>query len=84
MRMALRISKERNLYGQTLHWIVGFTPKELDELQSMEYGDLKDCVVRLLDERMEGQGTYWLHACWIYSIQFDKDAVVVRTGISCG
>lgn len=55
--MKLKICDDRVLYGQTLHRISGFTDAELHELGSMAYADLRDTLIRILDDRCDGIGT---------------------------
>jgi len=81
--MKLKIRDDRVLYGQTLHRISGFTDAELHELGSMAYADLRDTLIRILDDRCDGIGTCWACGYGIYSIQFAGSDVIIRTGTSC-
>ena len=67
--------------GQTSYEITGFTTSELDELMSMEYRDARDKIIPMLDDRNDGQGTYWAHCVGIYRVQFMPGRVVIKTNL---
>lgn len=78
--MELQIHKKR--LGWCNQWEVsGFTDRELDELKSMEYRDLTDKMVELLDDQMDGLGTYLTNCIGIHGVQFGGDKVLIKTNV---
>ena len=76
--MAPLTIKRRSVHTWMQYEIRGFTLKELDELKSMEYRDLLDTIVEILDDRNDGFGTVLRCVIGIYHVGFGDDAVLIK------
>ena len=57
----------------------GLTPKDLDELKSMEYLDAKDKIIEILDDNVDGFGTVLSCVYGIALIQYTEKAILIKT-----
>ena len=73
--------KCRHLYHWMQYEISGFTPRELDELKSMDIRDATDKVLEMLDDRNDGKGTYLKHCVGIHYVQFGMDSVLIKANV---
>jgi hypothetical protein len=48
--------------------ITGFTYKELSELNSMDYREMKETVLDMLDDRNGGLGSCWHNGYYVFSM----------------
>ena len=73
---------ERRSLGWCMQYeISGFQFRDLDELKSMEYFDLRDKLIEILDSKEDGLGTYLAHCVGIRSIQFSGTKVLLKTNL---
>ena len=85
----LRITKESASWASTDLWKVeGLDAKELDELNSMDYRDMKDKVLDILDSREHNHwnkrlGTTWQCGNGVYTAYIRDGAVYLEVGKSC-
>ena len=63
--------------------VSGFTEKELSELNSMDYREMKETVLTMLDFRNNGKGTCWHNGYGVYQMWIRDGAVYVEIGNSC-
>ena len=79
----LRIETHFNSYSTRTVRITGFTEEELSELNSMDYREMKETVLDMLDDRNCGQGTVWHNGYGVYGMWIRDGAVFVEIGTSC-
>ena len=79
----LHVEKFRDGIGVNTMKVTGFTEKEMNELGSMEHGELEETVLNLLDERNHNMGTRWKCGYGVYRAWVRGDAVFVEIGSSC-
>ena len=72
----------RNIGTQTMK-VTGFTEPELSELNSMDYREMKDKVLDILDSRNGNTGTCWHNGYGVYSMWINNGAVFVEIGNTC-
>lgn len=69
--------------GTKVMKITGFSEAELSELNSMDYRDMIDKVLDMLDSRNNGIGTAWHNGYGVYQMWVSNGAVMVEIGTSC-
>ena len=69
--------------GTKVMKITGFSEAELSELNSMDYRDMIDKVLDMLDSRNNGIGTAWHNGYGVYQMWISNGAVMVEIGTSC-
>ena len=85
MARELKISKNR-----VHHWlqyeIRGLTPKDLDELKTMDYRDARDKIVEILNEIPDpsdtdglGLGTFLNCVKGIQFVSYTRNAILIKT-----
>ena len=84
----LHIKLDRAGFGVDLWKIEGFTEQELDELNSMEYREMKDKILDMIDSRQHNHwnkalGTTWKCGCGVYNAYIMNHAVYLEIGKSC-
>lgn len=80
---ALDVSEYRVNLATKVMKVTGFTAKELDELNSMDYREMKDTVLCTLDDRNNGLGNVWHCGYGVYTLWIKNDSVFVEIGRSC-
>lgn len=78
--MAMKIT-HRRLWWCHQYELTGYSDAELHELQSMEYRDLRDKIVEVLDDHFDGMGTYLFNCIGIRTIQFSGRSVLIKTNL---
>lgn len=78
--MSLSVETWRTGIGTNTMKVTGFSEKELDELNSMDYRDMKETVLDCLDERCGGIGSAWHNAYGVYQMWIREGAVFVEVG----
>ena len=63
--------------------VSGFTEKELETFDRMDYRDMKEAVLAELDLRNQMLGTCWARGYGVYTMWLKDDAVMVEIGSSC-
>lgn len=63
--------------------ITGFTEAELSELNSMDYREMKETILRVLDDRNGNLGTCWACGYGVYNAWVSNGAVYVDIGANC-
>ena len=63
--------------------VSGFTEKELETFDKMDYRDMKEAVLAELDLRNKMLGTCWACGYGVYTMWLKDDAVMVEIGSSC-
>lgn len=79
----LTIEDFRKCIGTDTKKITGFTEKELSELNSMDYREMKEKIVEILDSRNGNIGTCWYCGYGIYNAWIRDGAVFVEIGNTC-
>lgn len=79
----LHVEKFRDGLGVNTMKVTGFTDREMNELGSMEHGELEETVLNLLNERNHGVGTLWKCGYGVYRVWVSGCAVFVEIGSSC-
>lgn len=79
----LKIEDFRKGLGIDTKKITGFTEKELSELNSMDYREMKEKIVEILDSRNGDIGTCWHCGYGIYNAWIRDGAVFVEVGNTC-
>ena len=69
--------------GTKVMKVTGFSESELSELNSMDYRDMIDKVLDMLDSRNNGIGTAWHNGYGVYQMWISNGAVMVEIGTSC-
>ena len=63
--------------------VTGFTERELSELNSMTYHEMKESVLDVLDRCNDGLGSRWKCGYGVYQMWISNGAVFVEIGNSC-
>lgn len=79
----LKVETFREGLGVNTMKVTGFTDREINELGSMEHGELEEAVLNLLNERNHGAGTVWKCGYGVYRVWVCGYAVFVEIGRSC-
>ena len=79
----LKIETIRESFGTKTIQLTGFSEKDLSELNSMDYRDMKDKIVEIADARNHGIGTCWHNGYGIYNAWILDGSVFIETGTSC-
>lgn len=79
----LKIETDRIGIGVKIMKISGFTNHELNELGSMEQGELKETVLDMLDQRNGNTGTCWQCGYGVFRTWMHGEAVYMEVGSSC-
>lgn len=69
--------------GTKVMKVTGFSEAELSELNSMDYRDMIDKVLDMLDSRNNGIGTAWHNGYGVYQMWISNGAVMAEIGTSC-
>ena len=81
--MPLNVETFSEGFGSKCMKITGFTAQELDELEHMDYRDMKKKIVEMLDERNGKLGTRWVCGYGLYTAWIRNQALFVEIGSSC-
>ena len=76
-------SPRQMIIGTQVKKITGFTDEEISELNSMDYREMKETVLNILDERNGNIGTCWACGNGVYQMWINDGAVFVEIGSSC-
>ena len=79
----LKIEKHYNSYSTRTMKVTGFTKQELSELNSMDYREMMETVLDMLDDRNCGQGSAWHNGYGVYGMWIRNNTVYVEIGNSC-
>ena len=84
----LHIKLDRAGFGVDLWKIEGLTKQDLDELNSMEYREMKGKILDIIDSRPndcgdKGLGTAWYCGYGVYNAYIKDNAVYLEIGKSC-
>ena len=84
----LHIKKDRSGFGVDLWRVDGLTKQELDELNSMEYREMKDKILEIIDSRPHDHwnkalGTSWKCGNGVYNVYIRFETVYLEIGKSC-
>lgn len=84
----LHVEMVRTGSSTNLWKVEGLTEKELDELNSMEYRDMKDKILDIVssrkhDYREKDIATAWACGYGVYNAYIMNGAVYIETGKSC-
>lgn len=80
---ALQIEDYRRNIATTVKKITGFSTKELSELNSMDYREMKECVLNTLDRRNNGIGSVWHNGYMVFTAWIRDGAVFLEVGNNC-
>lgn len=69
--------------GTTTMKIDGFSDQELDDLNKMDYRDMKEAVLDELDKRNHGLGSVWFRGYGVYNAWIREKSVYMEIGNSC-
>lgn len=83
MREPLKIKKSYSKIGTDIMEVTGFTDKELSELSSMDYREMKETVLDMLDRLNGNTGTCWHNGYGVYQMWIRGNAVFVEIGNTC-
>lgn len=81
--MPLTITADRDNFSTRTMKITGFTEQELHELNSMDYRDMKETLLNIIDDRNKNTATCWHNGYGIYCAWIRDDAAYVEIGKSC-
>ena len=79
----LTISKEYERAATRVMKVTGFTERELSELNSMDYREMKEKILEMLDDLNYGVGTCWHNGYGVYNAWIREGAVFIEIGNSC-
>lgn len=79
----LKIETFRKNIATTTMKITGFSEKELTELNSMDYREMKETIVDTLDRRNHGAGSMYHNGYGMYQAWIRDGAVYIEVGNSC-
>ena len=79
----LKIEKFKCTSGLDTLRISGFREGELYRLKSLPNGEAEDELVRMLNERNNGEGTSYACGYGIYSLWFDNEFAYMNIGTTC-
>ena len=63
--------------------IEGFSEKEISELNSMDYREMKDAILDALSFRNDGLGNIWFCGYGVYMVWLRDGAAFAEIGNSC-
>ena len=81
--VALKVETINNRTGSSCMKLTGFTEAELSELNSMDYREMKEKIIDMLDDRNNGLGTVWACGYGFWSAWIRDGAVYCDIGSSC-
>ena len=79
----MKIEKFKYTAGLDTLKVTGFSDGELYRLKSMPHSDAESSLIRILNERNNGEGTMYSCGYGIYGIWFDNEAAYINIGTSC-
>lgn len=79
----LQVTESRRNVGTRVMKVEGFSQKELSELNSMEYREMKDAVLTALDNRNGGIGSVWSAGYGVYTVWIMNNCVFLEVGTNC-
>ena len=79
----LKTEKRRYGPGMDTMKVSGFTDEELYRLKALPNAEAKEEVIRIMDERNNGEGTCYALGYGIYSLWFDNEAAYMNVGTTC-
>ena len=84
----LHIKKDRVGFGVDLWKIEGLTKQDLDELNSMEYREMKNKILDIIDSRPHDHwnkalGTSWYCGNGVFNAYIKDGSVYLEVGKSC-
>lgn len=80
------ITTFREGIGVRIMQVDGFSDDEMKELGSMDYREMKDTVLEMIDRRNVGVGTCWHNGYGVYSMYTNSiypNSIFVEIGTSC-
>jgi hypothetical protein len=80
---ALKVEPVVENIGTRVMKITGWTDNELSELNSMEYREMIDKILEILDVRNLNMGTCWHNGYGVYTAWISGSTVFVEIGNSC-
>lgn len=80
---ALDVSEFRVNTATRVMKINGFSEKEMSELNSMDYREMKETVLSALDQRNNGIGSVWHNGYGVYTVWINNGTVYAEIGNSC-
>ena len=80
---SLRIEKLSSAGGIDTMKVVGFTDEELYRLKAFPHEKAREELLKILDERNNGAGTYYACGYGVYGIWFDNEFAYINVGKSC-
>ena len=78
----LKVEEFKKTYSTTTKKISGFTEEQYEELEHMDYRDMKKQVLDELNARNNGIGKLWLENYGVLSMWTRENAVYVEIGNS--
>lgn len=81
--MPLKIETYQEDSRSRIMKITGLTEPELSELNSMDYREMIEKMVEILDARNGNRGTCWANGYGIYQMWIRDGAVFMEVGASC-
>ena len=83
MPKPLNTQKIRGSCGTNMLKVTGFSEKELSELTSMDYREMIDTVLDMLDRRNNLLGTCLHNGYGVYTVWISGDTVNIEYGKTC-
>lgn len=80
---ALKIETHYRNTGTDTMKVTGFTEEELSELNSMDYREMQEKVLEMLDTRNGNLGDCWKNGYGVYGMWIMNGAVYVEIGNTC-
>lgn len=78
--MSIKVETFRSGLGVDCMKLTGFSERELSELNSMDYREMKSTIIAVLDNRNNGLGTQWAEKRSLYNAWIREGAVFVEIG----
>ena len=83
MSKPLTVERYREGVSVNVMKVTGLTDKELSELNSMEYREMIDTFLTILDQRNPNLGSCWHNGYGVYTVWINNGAVYAEIGKSC-
>lgn len=83
MSKPLTVEKYREGVSVNVMKVTGFSEQELSELNSMEYREMIDTFLDILDQRNPKLGTCWHNGYGVFTVWINNWSVYAEIGKSC-
>ena len=79
----LKVETAKECIATKVMRVSGFCETEMENLEHMDYRDMKEAVLAELDLRNDMLGTCWHNGYGVYTMWISNGAVMVEIGSNC-